>query len=237
MRRSIFYALLMILWTLCLTVKAGAGVVVPEAEIHTAVRDYVRGLLSAFEGEVTIEVRRQGDLRVEGTGAVRLRVRPSQTRSSARVIPVTLAVCRGPVVIREYLLSANVSYFDEVAVAARPIQRHEPIDEGAIAMERREVTTILGRYVRDAAELEGMRAKMRIGFGRPIDRRYVERAPVVERGDRVRIQVVIGGVTASTDGVAGESGAVGERIVVKNPSSREKLVAEVMAPGVVRVGF
>lgn len=237
MRRPICYTLLTILWTLCLTVNTGADVVVPEAEIHTAVRDYVRGLLSAFEGEVAVEVRRQGDLRVEGTGAVRVRVRPSQTRSSARMVPVTLEVCRGPVVIREYLLAADVSYFDEVVVAARPIQRHEPIDEGAVAMERREVTTILGRYVGDVAELEGMRAKMRIGFGRPIDRRYVERTPMVERGDRVRIQVVIGGVRASTDGVAGESGAMGERILVQNPSSREKLVAEVIAPGVVQVGF
>ena len=237
MRRPICYTLLTILWTLCLTVNTGADVVVPEAEIHTAVRDYVRGLLSAFEGEVAVEVRRQGDLRVEGTGAVRVRVRPSQTRSSARMVPVTLEVCRGPVVIREYLLAADASYFDEVVVAARPIQRHEPIDEGAVAMERREVTTILGRYVGDVAELEGMRAKMRIGFGRPIDRRYVERTPMVERGDRVRIQVVIGGVRASTDGVAGESGAMGERILVQNPSSREKLVAEVIAPGVVQVGF
>ena len=57
------------------------------------------------------------------------------------------------------------------------------------------------------------------------------------RGDRVRIQVAVGRVVASTEGVAAEAGAVGERIVVQNLSSREKLVAEVVSPGVVRIVF
>ena len=238
MRRTAIFAGFIILWGLCLRPTAAqADVVVPEAKVHAVVADYVRGLLSNFEGEVEVTVRYRGDLRVEGTGAVHLRARSAQTRGSARTVPVTLEVFRGPVVVREYLLSARVRYFDQVVVAAHPIHRRQPITAGSVTVERREVTTILGRYLRDVSELEGMRARMRIGFGRPIDPRYVERTPVVERGDRVRIQVEVGGVTGSAEGLATESGAVGDRIGIQNLSSREKLTAQVVAAGLVRVFF
>ncbi len=237
MRRALIYVVLMILWMFCLMLTDGeAEVVVSKEEIHAVVTEYVGEVLSDFEGEIEVSVRRQGDLKLKGTGAVALHVRPSQGRSSARSFPVTLEVRRGPVVIREYLMSANVRYFDQVVVASRPILRGEPVLE-AVRVERREVTTRLGRYVREASELEGMRARTRIGTGRPIDTRYVERIPAVERKDRVRIQANVGGIRAVTVGVAKESGAIGDRIVVENIDSREKLLVEVLAPGVVQVVF
>ncbi len=46
-----------------------------------------------------------------------------------------------------------------------------------------------------------------------------------------------GVVQAAALGVATESGVVGDRIVVQNLDSREKLLAEVIGPGVVRALF
>ena len=238
MRRTLFYILLMILWTLCLAVGDGrADVVVSEARIHTAVTDYVRQMLTDFPGELAISVRRIGDLQVAGTGAVDLLVRPSSGRSHARSVPVVLELRRGPVVVREYPVIADVRYFDQVLVAARPIRRSEALTEAVVMAERREVTTMLGRYLSDPVEVQGMQAKMRIGVGRPVQARFVERIPVVNRGDRVRIRAQIGGITAVTVGIAREGGAAGDQIVVQNASSREKLLAEVVAPGLVRVLF
>jgi flagella basal body P-ring formation protein FlgA len=42
---------------------------------------------------------------------------------------------------------------------------------------------------------------------------------------------------SSANGVASQSGVVGDKIVVQNSSSREKLLAEVIEPGRVRVAF
>ena len=61
--------------------------------------------------------------------------------------------------------------------------------------------------------------------------------PVVERGDMVRILAKVGGIVATTVGIARENGATGERIVVQNTSSREKLMAVVVGPGTVQVVF
>ena len=238
MRKTWLYAFLMILWALCLIAgESYANVMVSQAEIHAAVTSYVEDMLSDFDGEVDVTIRHKGDLRVEGVGAVKLRVRPDRFRSHARSLPVVLEVVRGPVVIREYSMIAQVRYFDDVVISTRPIERGEPISEDAITTERREVTTILGRYISQVSELENCRAKMKIGLGRPLSFRYLETTPVVERGDMVRIRAKIGGIVATAVGIARESGAKGDRIVVQNTSSREKLMAEVVAPGTVQIVF
>jgi flagella basal body P-ring formation protein FlgA len=85
--------------------------------------------------------------------------------------------------------------------------------------------------------LSGHRAKTRIVIGRQIDRRLVELMPAVERKDRVQIQVNVRGVRASISGRAMESGVVGDHIVVQNTASQEKMIAEIVAPGVVEVYY
>lgn len=236
--KVLFYIGLMILWVLCLMVGEGrADVVVSEAEIHAAVTDYVQDRLSDFAGEIDVTVRRHGDLQIEGVGAVRLRVRQDRFRSQARSIPVVLEVMRGPAMIREYRLMADVRYFDDVAVAMQSIDRGESLTASVLTVEKRDVTTVLGKYYSSVEQLEGMQAKMRIGMGRPINPHYVEERPLVERGDMVRIEAKVGGIVAVTMGLARDKGAEGDHIVVMNTTSREKLLAEVIGPGKVRVLF
>ena len=238
MRRTLIYVGLMIIWMLCLTVGDGdADVIVSREEIHGTVTDYVHELLSDFDGEIEVAVRQFTDLKIAGTGAVDIVARPTTRRASARSIPVMLEIRRGPVVVRELLLSASVSYFDEVAVAAKTIQRGDPLEPGNLVMESREVTTRLGKYVGDFSDLDGHRAKTRIVMGRQIDRRLIELTPAVERKDRIQIQVNVRGIRASISGLAMESGVVGDQIVVQNSSSKEKMVAEIVRPGVVEVAY
>ena len=238
MRRTLGYTLLMVVWGGLLTVGEGtADVTISEQDVHTAVETYVSEMLAEFEGEVEVDVRRRGLISISGTGPVSLNVISSSRRSNGRMIPVLLEVSRGPVVIETFPMVANVKYYDNILVASRPIQRGESLAAEALSVERRPVTTILGRYVSDPLELNGKRAKMRIPFGRHIDPRFVETIPDINRGDRVLIEVRVRGIRASADGVASQNGVIGEKIVVQNTSSREKLLAEVVETGRVRVAF
>lgn len=236
--KILFYIGLMIVWVFCLMVGEGrADVVVSEAEVHAAVTEYVQDRLSGVSSDIEVTVRRRGELVIDGVGAVRLRVRQDRLRSQARSIPLVLEVMRGPALVREYRLVADVRYFDDVVVAARSIMRGERVGEEAVIIERRDVTMMLGKYFSSVKELEGMQAKMRIGFGRPLNMHYVEQRPLVERGDMVRIEAKVGGIVAITMGLAKDKGAKGDHVVVMNTSSREKLLAEVIGPGKVRVLF
>ena len=236
--KVLMYIGLMILWVLCLMVGEGqADVVVSESEIHAAVTEYVQDRLVDFAGEVEVTVRRRGELVIAGVGAVKLRLRQDRLRSQARSIPLVLEVMRGPAMVREYRLVADIRYYDDVVVAARSIERGESLGKEAVLVERRDVTMMLGKYFTNVAQLDGKQAKMRIGFGRPLNTYYVEERPLIERGDMVRIEAKVGGIVAVTMGLAKDKGAEGDHIIVMNASSREKLLAEVIGPGKVRVLF
>ena len=237
-RRGLLYLCLLILWILCLVVAEGeADVVISEGEIQDVVTDYVQAMMSDFPGQIEVAVRRKGDLVVPGTGSVELQVRPAEGRTRLRSVPAVLEIHRGPVCVERHLLSADVRYFDHVAVADREIGRGETLQAGALRLEQREVTTRLGRYVRSLEGAEKMRTRSRIRAGRPVDERLLEPVPAVERRDQVRIEARVGAVIALALGVATESGTVGDRIVVQNIDSREKLLTEIVAPGLVRAVF
>ena len=230
----LLYVGMLILWMLILTVvPADAEVLVSEREIHDAVEAFALEQVSGFAGDLEVSVRWRGDLRIPGVGAVRTEIQRSTARGNARLIPVTVQVFRGPAVVKEVPVTAEVRYFDDVLVAARRISRGESFEGDAMEIERRDVTRLLGKYVSDPSALDGMRSRMQIGFGRPILDRYAEPVPVVSRGDRVRIRVHVGSVTATTTGVAKGAGAVGESIVVMISENRQKLLVRVAAPGVV----
>jgi len=237
MRKSFVYSTLVALWValLCLG-ESIADVTISESQVQEAVETYVGELLD-FPGELEVTARRSGPVTVAGTGRVSLQVVPAPRRGSARAIPVLVEFVRGPVVIDTIPVVASVRYYDQVLVATRPIQRGEPLAAEAVNLERREVTSHLNRYVSDPDDLVGKRAKTRIGFGRAIDPRYIETIPTVRKGDRVRIEVQVSGISATAEGIASESGVTGDLIVVKNASSREKLMAEVIGPGRVRIAL
>ena len=238
MRRSALYICLLVLWVLCLLVAEGqAEVLVPKAKVEAAVRDFVWERVSDFDGDVTVSVRHLRDIPVSGTGPVTLRVRPNEGRDRRGSVSGMLEIRRGPVCVEQHLVSADVRYYDEVAVADREIRRNESMTVDAVRFDRLEVTGRMGRYVGSMAELAGLRSRSRISAGRRLDPLLLEATPAVERRDRVRIRAVVGTVQAYATGMATESGVVGDRIVVQNLDSREKLLAEVIGPGIVQAVF
>jgi flagella basal body P-ring formation protein FlgA len=63
----------------------------------------------------------------------------------------------------------------------------------------------------------------------------LSRPLAVQKGARVMMQLVSGGLSLTAQGQALEAGTVGERIQVLNPNSRAVVEAEVVGPDRVRV--
>jgi flagella basal body P-ring formation protein FlgA len=88
---------------------------------------------------------------------------------------------------------------------------------------------------RDLSAVVGMQLKQQVAAGVPIPLAELMQPTQVTRGDPVRLVLEVGGLSLSGQGTALESGAIGERIRVRNVSSQAVLEAEVVRPGVVRV--
>lgn len=92
-----------------------------------------------------------------------------------------------------------------------------------------------GEVVRDPTQAIGMQLKRSATPNQPMPITDLVRPAVVARDSVVRIVLDAQGLSLSGQGTALEAGAMGERIRIRNPSSRAILEAQVIAPGVVRV--
>ena len=102
-------------------------------------------------------------------------------------------------------------------------------------MARVHVNSLHVEVVRDLSGIIGMQTKRQVPAGTPIPVSDLMQPTQVNRGDPVRMQLLVGGLSVTGQGVALESGAAGERIRVRNITSQAVIEAEIVAPGVVRV--
>ncbi len=86
-----------------------------------------------------------------------------------------------------------------------------------------------------ASGLVGMMLRRSIAAGQPLRPDDLTRPPVVTRDSVVRVVLDMRGLSVSGQGFAMEAGAIGDRIRLRNPTSRAILEAEVIGPGVVRI--
>ena len=123
----------------------------------------------------------------------------------------------------------------ELPVAAARLQAGAVAGPRDIRTARVRVALIHAEVARDPAAVIGMQLKRQIAAGAPVPVADLMRPTQVGRGEPVRMQLQVEGLSLSGQGVALESGAAGERIRVRNTSSQTVIEAEVLGPGAVRV--
>jgi flagella basal body P-ring formation protein FlgA len=104
-----------------------------------------------------------------------------------------------------------------------------------VRMARIHTALVHAEVARDPAMIIGMQVRRQLPAGAPIALADLMLPTQINRGDPIRLQLQVGALWLTGQGVALESGASGERIRVRNISSQAVLEAEVAGPGVVRV--
>jgi len=104
-----------------------------------------------------------------------------------------------------------------------------------VRMARVHTSVVRGEVVHDPAVVVGLQLRRQIQAGTPIAVADLMQPTQISRGDPVQLQLQVGALSLTGQGVALESGAVGERIRVRNISTQAVIEAEVTGPGVVRV--
>jgi len=104
-----------------------------------------------------------------------------------------------------------------------------------LRIARVRVATVQTEVARDPTLVIGMQTKRQLQASVPIALADVRRPIEVTRGDPVRLRLDADGLSLAGEGIALESGAVGERIRVRNISSQAVIETVVTRTGEVRV--
>ena len=132
-------------------------------------------------------------------------------------------------------LSGRVTEMVDLPVATRRLMPGDLIGSGDIQTARLRASAVHGEVAQAAVQITGMAVRHPVGQGAPLLLADLMRPFMVQKGERVQLQLDVPGISLSAQGVAMEGGGKGDQVRVLNPQSRAVVDAEVIGPGQLRV--
>jgi len=204
-----------------------------EAQLESMIRRAVEKELSALDGSLELSITglpREINLPVEGS---KIEIKPGYLRLGQTSTVGVKALVKGKVV-RTVWARVRPVMNGSVVVAVSQVKRHQLLRAADLKVEKTEITSLNGVYT-DPNQVIGMRARRQLRAGQVLDSRYVEEVPLINRGDKVRIELQRGFVVITALGKALESGGAQESIRIKNMATKKEIVGTVKSAGYVVV--
>lgn len=132
-------------------------------------------------------------------------------------------------------VSANVGLETPVVVATRDLGRGDPIEPGDLELQVKDTTHLLRGHFTDIDKLLGSRLKRTLRRGRVVTPSMLVEQKSVRRGEQITILSALGTIEVRSRGKALRDGSPGDLIPVQNLSSKKRLQARVVSPGLVSV--
>ncbi|MDE3164487.1 MAG: flagellar basal body P-ring formation protein FlgA [Acidobacteriota bacterium] len=120
-------------------------------------------------------------------------------------------------------------------VASADLIPGRPIDAAQLHIETRNEPPGQDAPGATPGELAGWIPRRRIAAGDAVDRRWLDPPVLVERGQVVKVEVVVGAARVKAEGLAESAGSLGQTISVQNPDSKRHYRARVEGAGRVSV--
>ncbi len=124
--------------------------------------------------------------------------------------------------------TVRVGLLKRTLISTAPIKSGAPFTAENLKYETRDIASSDGNLFSHKEELIGMVASKFIPAGRVITRSDSKKAPLVTRGDMVRILYNRGALSLRVDGVARQDGATGEKIKIMNIDTRKIIYATIV---------
>lgn len=142
--------------------------------------------------------------------------------------------CQGPEPWTIYV-PVTVEVYGTVLVTSRPLTRGASLQPADVRPVRQDLGGLLSGYLTDVDGVQGMRLRRSVASGTVLTPAMLQVPVVVRRGDHVKLLVELPGLTISAAGQALKDGSTGERISVRNLSSKSVVQGTVLDGGTVRI--
>lgn len=200
---------------------------ITKAEVEEAVREFMLNQIPDSVKDIVVQVDHLPRELCVPKGEVKLVVRPGGRMDLKGKTLLTLEILVNGDTYKMLPLTANIRWFERVAVARNRIGRHQLIKPEDLKWERRETTQLSLQAITQMDQVVGRMSKVIINPGRIILTYMVDLPPVIKRGDLVTVLAVTENLTITTLGKAKQDGKVGDLISVINLDSGKEIVAQV----------
>jgi len=138
---------------------------------------------------------------------------------------------------RRWYVSVRVHWWATAVIMNKDIPARSLLTHSMLKRTRTDIAGHSGYWIRQKNDAIGMRLTRRLHQGDLLLRNYMQRPPLIQRGDVVMMLLDLGGLHVRTQGKAMRSAGMGQRVMVKNLRSQEVVQTIVEGAGAVRVLF
>ncbi len=132
-------------------------------------------------------------------------------------------------------VGAHIHIYKSVWITKIGLNRNQVLDLSVVSKEKRDITRLTSGYLLADTPIEGMQIKRNIRANQVLTNNMLNSQKMVKRGDRITIISRIGSTEVRALGIALSDGTKGERIKVKNISSKREIEAYVSGKHLVLV--
>lgn len=176
---------------------------------------------SVVQPEVPLEYEVVAPQQWEGWGAVNLTVMARQ----------------GDRVVRNSSMRVEVEALTDMVVTLRQLDHGTIITSKDIAVQKRDIASVGGKFSRSMDDLVGKRTRTTIKANAAVRADQVEKVPLVTSGQMVTIVAENEIMKITVAGRARNAGAEGDTIMVQNLNSLKEIPARVINATTVQVNF
>lgn len=210
--------------------------IVDAAELAQAYRDAVMLRMGRSGNDVDIHSIKATANSTVPAGELELKVHFLGDRLMGRV-PALVDIIVDGSKERHIRITGVIDVYGPVVVATRTMSRRHVISDDDVELRRINLSDAPRGVVSEPERVVGMRTRGSISAGEPVDLGWVERSPLVKRGDIVTMIVNAPGLKVSTKGRAEQTGYKGGSIRLTNLATQRIVSGRVTADGSVVVEF
>jgi len=142
--------------------------------------------------------------------------------------------CNSPTEWTVYV-PVKVKVMQQVVVAARPLAANKTLTKSDIKLESMDIGELRQGFMQSTQTVLGQQLKYPLSMGMVLPPRGLKLEKVVRRGEQIILVANAGTMEVRMNGTAMEDASVGERVKVKNSSSKRVVEGIVQASGIVKV--
>jgi flagella basal body P-ring formation protein FlgA len=131
----------------------------------------------------------------------------------------------------------KVKVFKTVMVVSSSLPANHIITAGDIKSQTRDIGTLRQGYLVDEKQLIGQQLKYSMSMGAVINPNSIRPQKIVRRGELILLVASVGKMEVRMNGTALADAQLGQRVKVKNSSSKRVVEGIVQAPGIVKVAM
>jgi flagellar basal body P-ring formation protein FlgA len=144
--------------------------------------------------------------------------------------------CNTPVAWTVYV-PVKVKVLKPVVVASKPLSSNQLITESDLKLQQVDIGSLQQGYLSNTQLVVGQQLKYPVSMGSVIKPNSLQSQKVVHRGEIIMLVAMAGQMEVRMSGTALDDATLGERIKVKNTTSKRIVEGVVDAPGIVKVAL